>query len=124
MNDKKTITLTVPDEYSNTRIDVFIFNALEGEFSRSFIQKLLKGGNITVNGNSVKQNYKVKQHQEITIAIPKPEKTSLQPQDIPLTILFEDNDIAVIYKPAGMVVHPGAGNVEHTLVNALLYHFK
>ncbi len=124
MDDKKTITLTVPNEYSNTRIDVFIFNALEGELSRSFIQKLLKGGNITVNGNSVKQNYKVKQHQEITIAIPQPEKTSLQPQDIPLTILFEDNDIAVIYKPAGMVVHPGAGNVEHTLVNALLYHFK
>ncbi|HPK45192.1 MAG TPA: S4 domain-containing protein, partial [Spirochaetota bacterium] len=73
MDDKKTITLTVPDEYSNTRIDVFIFNALEGKLSRSFIQKLLKGGNITVNGNSVKQNYKVKHQQEITIAIPKPE---------------------------------------------------
>ncbi len=124
MVNENNITLIVPEEYAGTRIDIFIYNALEEELSRSFIQKLLKHNHITIHGMPVKPNYKVKADQQILIIIPQPEKTTLQPQDIPLNILYEDDDIAVIHKPAGMVVHPGAGNTTHTLVNALLYHFK
>ncbi|HXK65279.1 MAG TPA: RluA family pseudouridine synthase [Spirochaetota bacterium] len=124
MVNENNITLTVPEEYAGTRIDVFIYNALEEELSRSFIQKLLKNNHITVDGMPVKPNYKVKSDQQIHIIIPQPEKSTIEPEDIPLHILYEDNDIAIIHKPAGMVVHPGAGNSQHTLVNALLYHFK
>lgn len=124
MVNKNNITLIVPQEYAGTRIDIFIYNALEEELSRSFIQKLLKNSQITIEGMPVKPNYKVKPDQEIQIIIPQPEKSSIEPENIPLNILYEDNDIAVIHKPAGMVVHPGAGNTTHTLVNALLYHFK
>ncbi len=124
MVNEDNLTLTVPEEYAGTRIDVFIYNALEEELSRSFIQKLLKNNHITINGMPVKPNYKVKPDQEICITIPQPQKSALEPEDIPLNILYEDNDIAVIHKPAGMVVHPGTGNTSHTLVNALLFHFK
>lgn len=124
MNNAKTHTLIVPEEYANARIDLFIFNAVEGALSRTLIQKLLKNNNITVNDLPVKPNFKVKLHQLINIIIPEPEKTMLVPEDIPLDILYEDTDIAVLHKPAGMVVHPGAGNLQHTLVHALLYHFK
>jgi ribosomal large subunit pseudouridine synthase D (EC 5.4.99.-) len=124
MVNENNITLIVPEEYAGTRIDIFIYNALEEELSRSFIQKLLKNNHITIHEMPVKPNYKVKPDQEIHIIIPQPEKSALEPENIPLNILYEDNDIAVIHKPAGMIVHPGAGNTTHTLVNALLYHFK
>jgi 23S rRNA pseudouridine1911/1915/1917 synthase len=124
MVNQNNITLIVPEEYAGTRIDIFIYNALEEELSRSFIQKLLKNNHITINEMPVKPNYKVKPDQEIHIIIPQPEKSVLEPENIPMNILYEDNDLAVIHKPAGMVVHPGAGNTTHTLVNALLYHFK
>ena len=124
MVNQNNITLIVPEEYAGTRIDIFIYNALEEELSRSFIQKLLKNNHITINEMPVKPNYKVKPDQEIHIIIPQPERSALEPENIPLNILYEDNDLAVIHKPAGMVVHPGAGNTTHTLVNALLYHFK
>lgn len=124
MDNENNITLIVPEEYAGIRIDIFIYNALEEELSRSFIQKLLKNRYVTINGTPVKSNYKVKPDQKIHIIFPQPDKSELEPENIPLNIFYEDNDIAVIHKPAGMVVHPGAGNTTHTLVNALLYHFK
>ena len=115
---------TVPGENNLERIDKFLVNSLEADFSRSFIQKLIKDGNILVNGSAIKQNYKVKTDDVILIEVPDPEVLDLVPQDIPLDIVYDDDDIAVINKNPGMVVHPGPGNYDHTMVNALLFHLK
>ena len=94
------------------------------EFSRSYIQKLLKEGAVSVNGASVKPNYKTGAGDQICIRIPEPEVLDVLPEEIPLDILYEDEDILVINKPKGMVVHPSPGHSSHTLVNAVLYHCK
>ena len=120
----ETTTVYVPENNSNERIDIFLAEALELSMSRSYIQKLIRNGNITVNGQQVKQNYRVKTEDQVIINIPEPEELDLQPENIPLDIIYQDSHIAVIHKPAGMVVHPGNGNWDHTLVNALLYHLK
>lgn len=119
-----TTILTVPEENHLERIDLFLTSATESGMSRSFIQKLIKEDNILVNSNSVRQNYKVKSDDEITIIIPEPETVELVPENIPLNIIYQDEHIAVINKQPGLVVHTGPGNYESTLVNALLYHIK
>ena len=116
------IELVVPIEYHLERIDVFLRNSIELDLSRTFIQKLIKENHITVNSNIIKQNYKVKSYDKIIVTIPEPEELVLTPQDIPIKIIYEDDIIAVINKPPGLVVHPGAGNWDSTLVNALLFH--
>jgi 23S rRNA pseudouridine1911/1915/1917 synthase len=118
------IILTVPEENHLERIDLFLASAAESEISRNVIQRLIKDEDILVNGTSVRQNYKVKTDDEITITIPEPETVELIPENIPLNIIFEDEHIAVINKQPGLVVHSGPGNYESTLVNALLYHIK
>ncbi|HOO73556.1 MAG TPA: RluA family pseudouridine synthase [Spirochaetota bacterium] len=115
---------TVPGENNLERIDKFLVISLEADFSRSFIQKLIKDGNILANGSPIRQNYKVKTDDVILIEVPEPEVLDLVPRDIPLDIVYEDDDIAVINKKPGMVVHPGPGNYDHTMVNALLFHLK
>ncbi len=120
MNEK--IEMTVPEEYHLQRIDKVLTIALELDMSRSYIQKLIKGDNILVNELPVKANYKAKTDDHIVVIIPEPETLDLVPQDIPLTILYQDKDIAVINKQPGLVVHPGVGNHDRTLVNALLFH--
>ncbi len=122
--NKNTIQITVPEENHLERIDTLLTGSLEMDLSRSYIQKLIRNDHITVNGNPIKQNYKVKSDDEIHIAIPEPKKLELEPEDIPLEILHEDRDIAVINKQAGLVVHPGPGNWSGTLVNGLLYHMN
>ena len=92
--------------------------------SRSYLQKLLKDGDIRVNGKPVKANYKVTEGDEIQVCIPEPENPDILPEDIPLDILYEDDDILVVNKPKGMVVHPAPGHYSHTLVNAVMYHCK
>jgi len=116
------IELLVPEEFNLERIDKFLTASIELDWSRSYIQKLIKGDFILVNENSIKSNYKVKTDDEIVISIPKPRVLDLKPQDIPIDIIFEDDDIAVINKQPGLVVHPGPGNWDGTLVNALLFH--
>ncbi len=106
---------------SGERIDRFLSGDLEG-LSRSYIQKLLKEGGITVNGKAVKSNYKLNAGDEILVQIPDPEPMDILPEDIPLDILYEDEDILVVNKPKGMVVHPSPGHYSHTLVNAVLFH--
>lgn len=108
------------------RIDKFIGEHLEeGEaISRSRIQTLLKDGNILVNGASVKNNYKVKQDDEITMELPEEQELSTEPEEMDLDVRYEDHDVIVVNKPKGMVVHPAVGNVKGTLVNGLLYHCK
>lgn len=105
------------------RIDKFLLDRLPNT-SRNKIQVAAKNGTILVNGQKVKQNYKVKPHDEISIVLPYPvREIELIPQNIPLNILYEDEELIVINKPDDMVVHPGYGNYTGTLVNALVYHF-
>ena len=106
---------------SGERIDRFLSVDLE-DLSRSYIQKLLKDGGITVNGKSVKANYKLNAGDKILVRIPDPAPLNILPEDIPLDILYEDEDILVVNKPKGMVVHPSPGHYSHTLVNAVLFH--
>ena len=108
-------------ENQGERIDRFLSTNLE-DLSRSYIQKLVKEKGILVNGNPVKANYKVNAGDEICVQIPEPEPLDIRPEDIPLDILYEDDDILVVNKPKGMVVHPAPGHYSHTLVNAVLYH--
>ena len=110
-------------EYRGERIDRFLSGRRE-DLSRSYIQKLIKEGNVKVNGASVKSNYKVCAGDQIQVRIPEPEVLDVLPEEIPLDILYEDDDILVVNKPKGMVVHPSPGHYSHTLVNAVLYHCK
>lgn len=92
------------------------------DYSRSQIKQLLDGGNITVNGKTEKAKYKVKSGDVIRLEEPETKTLELRPENIPLDIVYEDDDVIVINKPQGMVVHPAPGHDDHTLVNALLYH--
>jgi pseudouridine synthase, rluA family len=105
------------------RIDQFLADQME--YSRSFIQKLIKNERVTVNGNVItKVKYPVSFRDKIIIEIPAPTELEIKPEKMDLDILYEDNDVIVIDKPKGMVVHPSAGHMSHTLVNGLLYHCK
>lgn len=105
------------------RIDKFLIDRMPNT-SRNKIQSAAKSGNIRVNDVTVKQNYKIKPGDEISIVLPFPvRELELIPQDIPLDIVYEDDHVVVVNKPADMVVHPGYGNYKGTLVNALVYHF-
>ena len=115
------ILLYADAENIGERIDKFISDSAE-EISRSYAAKLCTDGLVTVNGKALGKNYKIKGGEEISADIPEPEELSLVPENIPLDIVYEDDDVIVINKPQGMVVHPAAGNESGTLVNALLYH--
>lgn len=114
-------TLTFRAVQDGERIDRYLSGCLE-DLSRSYIQKLVKDGNIRVDGRIVKANYKLFVGEEIRVLVPEPEVPDIRPENIPLDILYEDDDILVVNKPKGMVVHPAPGHYEHTLVNAVMYH--
>ncbi|MDA9656240.1 RluA family pseudouridine synthase [Flavobacteriales bacterium] len=106
------------------RVDKFIMNFIENA-SRTKVQKAIESSNVLVNGSAVKSNYKIKPLDKVSVVYSYPKIThELIPQDIPINILFEDNDILIVNKEAGMVVHPGFGNYDGTLVNALAFHFN
>jgi len=112
----------ITEEMSGTRLDLVLSAAFE-EFSRSFIQKLFENEKIQVNGKLCTQKkYKASEGDVIEIEIPEPEKLEVEAENIPLEIIYEDADVLVVNKPAGMVVHPAPGNYTGTLVNALMYH--
>ena len=113
----------VEAEYDNVRIDRFISEHLD-DVSRSYIQKLIKDNMVTVELKPVKANYKVRTGESVTICLPEPVSLDVEAQDIPLDILYEDDDVLLVNKPKDMVVHPSAGHMDGTLVNALLYHCK
>ena len=92
------------------------------ELSRSGAQRLLDGGGVLVNGAPVKKNYKVSAGDRISVTLPEPEPPEVTAQEIPLDVIYEDNDLIVVNKPRGMVVHPAPGHPDETLVNALLFH--
>ncbi len=109
---------------SPMRIDKFLMDHL-GDTSRNRIQKAAEAGCIRVDGKPVKSNYKVKPLQVVTLVLDRPKRDwEITPEDIPLDVVYEDDDLLVINKPAGMVVHPGCGNYSGTLVNALAWHLK
>ncbi len=106
------------------RVDKFLMNFIENA-TRNKIQKAAKDGHIWVNGTQVKQNYKVKAGDEVKVMFEHPPyEFLLTPEDIPLDIVYEDEELLVVNKPAGMVVHPGHGNYSGTLINALVHHFQ
>ncbi|WP_398441316.1 RluA family pseudouridine synthase [Sedimentibacter sp.] len=115
--------MSIVSDVENERIDVYITGKFT-EMSRSSVQKLIADGMITVNSKSIKANYKLKKDDEINITIPEPEPLDIIAENIPIDIVYEDDDLAVINKPQGMVVHPAPGHYTKTLVNGLMYHLK
>ena len=113
----------IVDQENKERIDKYIAKCVP-DLSRMMIQKLIEENQILVNRNPVKTSYAIQKGDSITITIPEAKETTLKPQDIPLDIVYEDNDILVVNKAKGMVVHPAAGNPEGTLVNAVMAHCK
>ena len=103
------------------RIDK-VLTSLEPEITRSQLKNLINDGHVTVNGQAVKPKYKVQAGDKISLVKPEPQSLELTPENIPLDIVYEDDDVIVVNKPQGMVVHPAPGHPDHTLVNALLYH--
>lgn len=120
-------TFEVETEYEGERLDRFlnlIFQESAKGLSRSFFQKLIKDGHVTVNGVLQKANYRLKIEDLVSVEIPDAVSTPILPEDIPLDILYEDEDLLVVNKPKGMVVHPSAGHYSGTLVNAVMFHCK
>jgi 23S rRNA pseudouridine1911/1915/1917 synthase len=113
--------LIVPKNEAHIRLDRFLANNLPG-YSRSRLQQLIRTGFVSLNGGATRARYLVHTGDKIELTEPPLEKIDNQPEPIPLEILFEDKDIVVVNKPSGLVVHPGAGHRQHTLVNALLSH--
>ncbi|WHE07971.1 RluA family pseudouridine synthase [Thermoanaerobacterium thermosaccharolyticum] len=122
MNIADKINIIAEKDDVDKRIDSFL--ASELDYTRSYLKKLILNGLVKVNGSSIKPNYKLKEGDSVDVNIPEAEKIDLMPENIPLDIIYEDDDIIVINKPQGMVVHPAPGNYSGTLVNALLYHCK
>ncbi|MFL6515527.1 MAG: RluA family pseudouridine synthase [Chthoniobacterales bacterium] len=117
------IDVVVPKQASGTRLDRFLADHL-AQFSRSRLQQLIRSGAVTLNAKSVRPRDVVRTGDAIRIVEPATEPSNLRSENIPLEVLFEDDDLIVLNKPAGLVVHPGAGHQEHTLVNALLGHCR
>ena len=113
--------LTVPTEGEPERLDQFVARSVEG-LTRSAVQRLIEEGRVTVDGRLEKPSLKLRGGERVVAEVPAPAPATPEAEDIPLTILYEDGDVVVVNKPAGMVVHPGAGTPGGTLVNALLAH--
>src|SRR5437588_9155873 len=120
-DEAKTIELIAPKEAARLRLDQFLARELT-QFSRSRLQQLIREKFVTVNGSPARPRDLVRAGDHVVVNEPPPEKIETRAEAIPLDVLYEDEDLIVINKPAGMVVHPGAGQRERTLVNALLHH--
>ncbi len=120
MNEYKFV---ISEELEDERIDKCL-QVLIDSLSRSYIQKMIKDGNLLVNGKSVKSSYSVKAEDTIVFTVPDATTPDILAEDIPLDILYEDLDLLIVNKPKGMVVHPAAGHATGTLVNAIMFHCK
>ena len=120
-NDHRS--LTVDDDSAGLRVDVFAAAQVDG-YSRSQIARYIKEEHLTVNSHPVKANYRLRAGDVVEITLQPPPETAVEPEDIPLDVVYEDDDLIVVNKPAGMVCHPGLGNRTGTLVNALLHHCR
>ncbi|MDE5413038.1 RluA family pseudouridine synthase [Alkalihalobacterium chitinilyticum] len=113
----------INEEQVSERIDK-LMTTFNPEWSRTQVQQWIKDGNVTVNGDTVKTNYKVQLNDRLELEIPEPELLEVEPEPINLDIVYEDEDVIVVNKPRGMVVHPAPGHYSGTLVNGLMYHCK
>ncbi len=117
------IVLTAGPADEGERIDKYLTDSNPG-LSRSYIQKQIENGRLSVNSKTVKSNYRIKTDDMISFDIPESIVPDIEPENIPIDIVYEDDDVCIVNKPQGMVVHPSAGHYEGTLVNALLYHLQ
>ena len=122
MAEEERILEVTPD-FDGKRIDQCLAASFS-DCSRSFLQKLLKDGKVSINGKTQKASSKVAAGDAVLVLLPEPEELNVVPENIPLDILYEDDDLLVVNKPKGMVVHPAAGHSSGTLVNAVLYHCR
>lgn len=113
----------VDEDMEGERLDAFLAEMV-AELSRTAIKDLITAGQVQVDGQIRKPSYRVKEGEEVMINTPAPRQVLIKPQDIPLQIIYQDQDLAVVNKPKGMVVHPAHGNWDNTMVNALLYHIR
>lgn len=116
-------TYKIMKEQEGERLDKFL-SLIDPDLSRSFFQKLIKDGNITINGHTRKANFRLRTDDVVEVTIPDAQEIAIEPEDIPLDILYEDADVLIVNKPKGMVVHPSAGHSSGTLVNAVMFHCK
>lgn len=123
MNRNKTDTYIIESEDANTRIDTFLAN-IYSDVSRSFVQKQIKNGNVLVNGNVVKSSAVLKAEDVVTILFESQTDYTIEPENIPVEIRYEDNSMLVVNKPSGMLTHPTSTEMTGTLVNAMLYYTK
>ncbi len=121
--EEEILSFLAGETDENSRIDKFLSEQEEG-LSRSYIQKLIKDGKVLVNNKPVKSNYRITPNDQVTLFVPEPEELDIQAENIPLDILYEDDDVILINKGKDMVVHPAPGHYTGTIVNALLYHCK
>ena len=121
--DIDILSCQVQENYAGLRIDKFLMESFP-QYSRSYFQKLIKGEAVFADLKPVKANYKVTLGQKIEVVLPEPVSLDVEPENIPLDIIYEDNDVLLINKPKNMVVHPSAGHDHGTIVNAVMYHCK
>lgn len=122
-NSQRTLKISIPQDAHGKRID-FVLSQMDIGLSRSFIHKLILDKHVLADNKPIKPSHKLKGGEQIQIEVPPLEKPSIEPENIPIDIVYEDSDLLVVNKKAGMVVHPAVGNYSHTLVNALLFHCK
>lgn len=120
--EAKAIEISVPQAQCPIRIDQYLSTLKEPEISRSYAAKLLKEERILLNGKPAKASTKLKAGDVLSLDLPAPVALDVEPEDIPLDIIYEDQDVLIVNKPKGMVVHPAAGHAQGTLVNAVMYH--
>ncbi len=118
------VSCRVEEGEDGARIDRYLMERIDSFASRSAVQKLCENGNVTIAGNTVSKNYKVRSGEEIAVLLPDPVELDVAPEDIPLDVVYEDHHLLVVNKPKGMVVHPAPGHYSGTLVNALLFHCR
>jgi 23S rRNA pseudouridine1911/1915/1917 synthase len=122
-SENPSLHLSVAASNEGERLDAFLASHVEG-WSRARLQRLIEEADVLVNGHAVKSSYKLRPNDEIEVELAPPPSTSFSPENIPLDIVYEDNELIVVNKPAGIVVHPAAGVMSGTLANALSFHFQ
>lgn len=121
--DSPLVTFSITDEYASERLDAFLAKHVEG-WSRARLQRLIEDQAVLVNGAAAKPSQKLRHNDQIEVELTSAPTTEFVPEDIPIDIVFEDDEVVVLNKPAGIIVHPAAGNPSGTLANALAFHFQ
>ena len=120
---QESFKFIVASDNNGERLDKVMSLNLQ-ELTRSYIQNLIKKGNVLINDKTANKSCKVKPNDKIKLILPEPEELSVEPENIPIEVVYEDEDLLIVNKKKGMVVHPAVGNYRGTLVNALLFHCK